>query len=298
MINIELHNKIMKKAKSTILHKSLILGFLAILFFPSCDIINNDEVIPSYIRIDTFLLNTTPYSQGPNNHTITDVWISVNGDFIGLFELPAEFPVLQTGDANIIIFAGIKKNGIAASRVKYPFYNFFSMDTVLHSNQILTIVPTISYSDETIFTWYENFEDPGTSIDTTMNSTVDIIDTTANGSQVAKIKLQGNNMDFEAVSINSFEFPGPSTSLYYEMDYKCDHQFVMGLNIYNSGELTKQPVMLINPIDHWNKIYIDLTYLSTINYTADYYKVYFVVIRTDTTSSAEVLLDNIKLLNY
>ncbi|MEA3444642.1 MAG: hypothetical protein U9R19_07930, partial [Bacteroidota bacterium] len=193
---------------------------------------------------------------------------------------------------------GIKKNGIAASRAKYPFYTKYQVDTVLIGTEVLLLEPEVKYRDEIIIDWYENFEDPGISLDTTTSSHVGITDSIANGSNVAKIELKGEFEDFKAESINNYTFPEPGSSLYFEMDYKCNHEFVVGLNIKTSGSLVNQPIMLINPMYHWNKIYIDLSYISTINFNADNYTVYFAVAKKDTVERAEVLIDNIKLIHY
>lgn len=281
--------------------KSKLLAFVFLILpwlISSCDIINPDEDIPAFIKVDTTLLSTISYSQGPNNHTISDIWISVNGEFIGAFELPAEFPVLQGGNADIYIRAGIKNNGIAASRVRYPFYKAFVVDTVLSPPQTLALTPRFEYLPETIFDWFENFEDPGISLDTTYVSDVAIRDSTTNGSTVAAIILKGDKDDFQAISINKFKFPEPGTALYLEMDYKCNQEFIFGLVLTSPGNLDMAPVMQINPIDKWNKIYIDLTYISTTNYTADNYAVYFAASKSDTISRTEILIDNIKLLRF
>jgi hypothetical protein len=267
------------------------------IFIASCDFINPEEGIPAFIAIDTVLLNTIAHSEGPNNHNISDVWVSVNGDFIGVFELPAKFPVLMEGSAEIFIAAGIKNNGIAASRVRYPFYTRFEIDTVLIPEQTITLTPTFQYYPE-IIQWFENFNDPGISLDTTYISDVAIHDSTANGSTVAAIILKGDQDDFQAVSISSFTFPEPSASLYLEMDYKCNQEFIFGLVIRMPGNTDMAPVMQINPIDKWNKIYIDLTYISTTNYSADDYSVYFAATKSDTLDRAEILIDNIKLVHF
>ena len=266
--------------------------------FCSCDMINPEEGVPAFVAIDTFLLSTNTYSEGPNNHNITDVWMSVNGDFIGVFELPVEMPVLQTGEANIFITAGIKNNGISASREKYPFYTSVQIDTVLHEGETLSLTPRVSYKPETIIDWFENFEDPGVTFDTTSLSDVAIHDTLIDGSKVGAVILQGDLEDFQAVSFDAFAFPEPSIAFFLEMDYKCDHEFEVGLVISEDGILSTEPVMLINPIDHWNKIYIDLRLMASSYNTASSYAVYFAASKWESVERAEILLDNIKILHF
>jgi hypothetical protein len=276
---------------------SLVILYLTIAL-TSCDYINPDEDIPAYIAVDEFKLSTTTYYQGPNNHKINDVWISVNGDFLGVYELPAEFPVLHEGSSSIFINAGIKKNGIAASRVRYPFYTNVEIDTLLMANQTLHLSPKVKYLTETIFAWFENFEDPGISLDTTYLSDVSLRDSTVNGSRVGVVVLQGDLDDFQAKTINSFEFPEPSTPIYIELDYKCEQGFVVGLFISSPGGSVNQEVIQIRPKAEWNKIYIDLTYISSINYDANSFSIYLAASKSDTTERAEILFDNIKLLHF
>lgn len=65
------------------------ITFLLLLFkCTSCDVINPTEDIPAYIYIADFQLNTNP-NQGTSSDKITDVWVSLNNDFLGVYPLPA-----------------------------------------------------------------------------------------------------------------------------------------------------------------------------------------------------------------
>ncbi len=55
-----------------------------------------EEPLPAYIYIPAFELRTTQ-GEGSASSAITDVWLTVNGEFLGAYELPARIPVLQTG---------------------------------------------------------------------------------------------------------------------------------------------------------------------------------------------------------
>ena len=275
----------------------LLISVISIIFV-SCEIINPAEQIPSYISIDSYILNTVESAQGPSNHTITDVWVTVNGDFIGVYEIPAHFPVLVDGDASIYIMAGIKNNGIAASRENYPFYERYQMDTVLIPGQTLSITPVAKYYEEVVFDWFENFEDPGISLDTTYTSLVSVDDTIINGSKVGLVKLSDAKYVFKAETINKFDFPVDNTTLYMEMDYKNNTSFIIGLMINNMEQVVDQPIISMNPVDDWNKIYIDLSYYSATNNYADHYSVYIYAIKPDTMDNALIMFDNLKLVHF
>ncbi len=278
--------------------QNISLIFVFVLLFTSCDFINPDEKIPSYIKIDTFLLQGSSSSQGPYNHSITDAWINVNGDFIGVFELPALAPVLHTGNSDIIIKPGIKNNGIAASRITYPFYTNYTIDTALDAEGILLINPVVAYKEETIFDWEENFEDIGISIDTSITSNVGIGDSIVNGSHVARVVLNDSDDIFRAQTVDYYNFPTAGSPLYLEMDYKINNSFIVGLYINNSNQFLEQPVIYLNPTDKWKKIYIDLTYFSSMNNSASLYYVFFKANKTDSTDRSVILFDNLRLLHF
>ena len=119
---------------------------VALLIISACQKEENPNTIPAYLKIDTITLDE-------NNTTtnITDAWVYVDDQLQGVYELPATFPVLETDSQTLRIKAGIKSNGIASSRIAYPFYASF-IDTVLFTpNQTITVNPTVSYLDSLDF---------------------------------------------------------------------------------------------------------------------------------------------------
>ena len=94
----------------------LSLLITSLLFLLSCEVINTEEDIPSIISIESIEVD------GNHSSNITDAWVYIDNEFQGVFPLPANFPVLKTGELEIIIEAGIKKNGISSSRENYPFF--------------------------------------------------------------------------------------------------------------------------------------------------------------------------------
>jgi hypothetical protein len=266
--------------------------------FTSCDIINPEEEIPAYISIDTFILNTVLSTQGPANHNITDAFIQVNGDFVGLYELPCEIPVLDKGEVDLFIKPVIKNNGIASSRIAYPFYENYTATVELNPLEVTKIEPHVKYWNEVIFDWFENFSEQGNSLDTISGSTVGLEYTNYNGSKAGLIRLPETDDIFRAESIESFEFPSLSYHfLYMEMDYIANQSFTMGMIIVTSGNVVVQPIIHINPSDHWNKIYIDLSYYSQTSNNGQYW-VYLEAIKSDDVEEGEIIFDNLKILRF
>ena len=77
------------------------------------------NLTPAYIKINDIELNNS------STDKITDAWVYIENQLQGVYELPAKFPVLETGVKEIRIKAGIKNNGISSSRVFYPFLLIF-----------------------------------------------------------------------------------------------------------------------------------------------------------------------------
>ncbi len=281
--------------------KNLSYHFFALalmLMVSSCNYINPDEAIPAYISVDTFYLKTNIPFQGPANHKVTDAWVYVDGKFVGLYEMPFEVPVIAIGSSNVIIFPGIRNNGIAASRVIYPFYKSFQTQVEFEELQTITLSPQTEYYQETQFAWFENFEDPGVSLDTTILSDVALKDSIAYGSKVGKIILTPGLDNFDAETIDFYEFPTNNPTTYIEMDYITNNLFVVGINMRLSETVIIQPLIYLNPIESWNKIYIDLTYYSQSTPDAKDFKVFFRAVRNDTITKAVILIDNLKLVHF
>ena len=99
-----------------------------------------------------------------------DAWVYVNGNNIGIFELPAKIPIHAIGSYDLAIFPGIKNTSLIPERIKYPFLNSFDSTLISNEHQVDTIIPTVTYKT-TPTIWIEDFEDPG--IKFTSDSTSD-----------------------------------------------------------------------------------------------------------------------------
>lgn len=143
----------------TILPAILLLSFLAV----SCELINPPEDIPAYIRIDTISFKVTQFDQGAATHQISNIWLTVDNELLGIFEMPFKVPCLKTGEQEIFIRPGIRVNGIAASRMVYPFLEPYRVTMNLVQGEVVTILPSTTYKKECVFSWIEEFEDIGIS---------------------------------------------------------------------------------------------------------------------------------------
>lgn len=286
---------------------TLLLALLALIFIASsCELFDRPETIPSFIRIDTVTLSTG-LGEGSASHKIKDIWVTTGDEFIGAFELPATVPILQEGEQDLSLKAGIIVNGIASTRSIYPFYLAKEMTLNLVPDSIIDISMSTSYDPDTEFPWaaagQEGFEeggitfDDGPSSDTTMLKTSDPAHV-FEGSYSGVIYLDTTNSYYEAISSSAYDLPKANASVILEFNYKCNNRFSVGIYANISGSGVPNELLIINPSDEWNKIYVNLSTAVSRNYTASDFNIFFEAILEDDNENAAIYLDNIKLVHF
>jgi len=284
--------------------KHYYLSFLFLIgVFCSCNIINPTEKIPAYISIDTFLLNTDVGLQGSNAAKITDAWIYVNDNPIGVFELPCKIPALVEGNSKISVGPGIKINGISATRAVYPFYkNYFTEVDLIPEGEI-KISPVTTYFDSVSFAFKTNFDNAaGIALEATPRSDTSLEITTNpieifEGSGSLKAVLDQDSAYLEFRQVDAVQLPKQGAFVFLEMNYKCtDLLNVVLYSNYISAAPHIDNILTLNPTENWNKIYIDLTKYVSTQVNASSYQVYFTAAKLGGTEPIIVFMDNLKIV--
>ena len=276
--------------------KHLLLLLISSLVLYSCEKVSVNDGIPSYISIPSFEVSTEP-NQGSSSHSITDAWVYFDNNLQGVYPLPASFPVLLEGNQNISIKAGIKNNGIAATRTNYPFYDYYRKEIVLKKDSITLINPIVLYAENAQFHIID-FESGSKVFEETTNSDTSFIannDTILEGNS-GGVHLASPHLTFE-IATEEVPLPKVGTPIYVELNYKCNTTFQVGVFANYPQTVTSTSILTINPKLEWNKIYIDLT--STILNTndADSHTVFISMERDiNSTEMAELYLDNFKIV--
>lgn len=276
----------------------------------SCNLINPDEEIPTYFKIPKFKIETNLSNQGSNSDCITDVWVNIDGNLQGIYELPAKFPILASGNHEITLRAGIKNNGIAASRIIYPFYTFFVIDTILDVNKTMVIEPMSTYKNECVFIWTEDFENSGITLKTTAKSDTSLIINTTEvfeGNNSGAIFLDNSHRLFECQALDSVFLPRDNSPIFMEMNYKSnlvqasgsESMFIVGMFITNQQHVVQNPIIYINSTNNeWKKIYIDLSQMVIGNFDAKYFHLFIGASIDQSVNSAEIYIDNLKIIHF
>lgn len=278
---------------------------LILLLLPSCNLINPDEELPGYVVLTTPTLTTTG-SQGTSSANITENWLFVNDNAVGIYSPGTSTPVLAEGTTRITSYGGIKNNGMASSRIRYPFYAPF--DTVIDVQKLATIniQPKYTYVDGLNIDASRNFESLFTFVPATNNQ--GSFDVTVEDAEVkegnggGKITLGPTQSYFHFIDNSTFTFQVGSPC-FLEMDYSCNNRFTVGCYAVDGSSTNKVGVLTLVPTTGsettptWNKIYLDFGALGLINASTDYYKIYFEGTRLDAVNP-KIFLDNLKLVQF
>ena len=137
----------------------LLISFIGFLFF-GC---KQEDITPSWIKINEFGLITNIETQGWDTHGITDAWVYLDNEHLGVHQVPCTIPVLAEGEHTFTILPGIKNNGISSTRRSYPFYQPFEVTGTLTKNDTFEINPITAYRTSVEFAFIEDFENAGIS---------------------------------------------------------------------------------------------------------------------------------------
>jgi len=285
------------------------LLLLALLTLQACSIFDRDEDPVSILHVNEalFSVRSNGLVEGSPSANIDDVWLEVNGQVVGTYELPVDIPILATGPTDIFMFAGVKRNGIGADRARYPFYSPIQTTLVLDENSTLDFTPEFTYIEDRLEFQIEDFESAGSTLvrslgsDTTINDVADPIPNEAlRGLRVGKVVLGGNDEKFKIQSTFDLDL-ALEENVYIELDYLIDAPITVGL-LRTSPTYQEVSVIGLAPKQNaagdyiWNKVYIDLRVAIDQLGNLFGYEI-FIEGNLNGRDEATYYLDNVKVIN-
>ncbi len=275
---------------------------ITLILLSSCKKFDKEEPLPAYIRISKVNLLCDSITQGSSQNNISDIWVNLDGGIQGIYEVPVNFPIIANGSHNLILRAGIKVNGVSASRIIYPFYNQISIDTNITPEQQLNINPNFTYLSNTQFAWLENFQNNGFTLDRVTNSDTllyTITDSINTNQKYGVFYIDTVRNSFKYKSTEKYVLPTNGSAVFLELDYQCNQPFQIGVIINKLTMSIETPIIFINPhSDSFNHIYIDLSYIISQNIDAINYNILFGGSLQPGYTNGEIKIDNIKLIHF
>jgi hypothetical protein len=289
--------------------KYIFFLFLGTLLFiiNSCTKNNPD---PSWLEVTKWTLNANPNLtglEGSLTQNISEAWVYVDDEIIGVFEVPFKIPILKEGSVNIKIYPAIKNNGISATKKVYPFLEPYVVTGNLVKNQTLTLNPITQYYNAVQF-WIEDFEDAAVKIENDPNSAAQIttgndplILQSFNGNNYGKVVL--NSVDTTWIGYTNVEMNLPrSAEVYLEIDYYNTNAVITGLLAVSPSGVQPNPNIQLNAQSpssvKWKKIYIDLRELVSNSNPSAYFEQSFQAELDEGDSEGVIIIDNIKVVHF
>lgn len=275
----------------------------SLLFLLAC---NEDEIeatVPAYLKIDNISVDVQNSSnQGSASSKIVDAWVFVNDQLIGAFELPAIIPILHTGNVNVKVRGGIYNNGLSNQREIYPFYEFYNLDTVLVPEVVYEPNIEVEYKQEAVFNDAFDIEDfeTGISFINNPNNDTNIVrvteaDKVFEGNASGGIFLEPGTRFAEIYTPNFSNVPRNGTAVYMELNYRSTHNFAISLYVNNQSQ--QFSVVNFRASTEWNKVYVEFSDAFSNLFSANNFSI-AIGIAKPLNDNSELLLDNIKLINY
>jgi len=287
------------------IQRLMVTGAL-LLTVASCD---EKEDVPTYVHVDPFIVNA---EGGEDGQKITEGWFYANGEFLGAYTLPAYIPVLAAGEGDIIVFPGVKENGISATPNIYPFLTRFDQDMMFTPGETIVVVPLTAYDNNIVvpFGTFERSSFDGLSTIGLFNRDGDdatAYQITPDGGFDGKCLLLEVDTTHTLMEIATEAVPLPQTfetEVWLELNYQNNMPFTLWLlGSTNGGSQKVQPIFQFSENSAWNKIYFNLTeFLIQIN--EDNYSLLFranLPVNNNgnyTQDEGSVRIDNIRLIHF
>ncbi len=258
--------------------------------------------LPAFVHINKPIFTDTSENQNiaPIAQDIKDAYLYIDNQLVGVYEIPATVPVLKEGRHKVQVFGGVIENGVASTRINYPFFNFYTDSITLITEGTTQLTPKIGYNASAIFALNEGFEGAGVNIENSENSTVgyqQVYKSTdskvLDGNSCIKAVMLTDSDVVEIVPSQKFLF-STVKDMYLEFNYLSDADIFYGIDIYQSGNPLRLNMGGVRATATWKKAYIFLSDAANANRQRTLRP--FLRINNPSNTSSTIYLDNIKLI--
>lgn len=284
---------------------------LAIATLSSC-VKNNPD--PSWLEVNEWTLKQNidlGLEEGELTHNLTEAWVYIDDEVVGVFEVPFKIPILKSGYVNIKIYPAIKNNGISATKKIYPFLNPFVVNAEFKKNEVLTLNPETFYMSSSNF-FIEDFEDASIKLENDPNYPAQFtiendpaILKDFNGNFYMRVDLDNTTDTMWMASTNFYIINGTDLprgrDVYLEIDFHSTNRAVTGLLAVSPSSTKTNWNIQMNAQDpatvKWKKIYIDLRELISNSDPNALFEHLFQASIDEGDTQGYIILDNIKIVH-
>ncbi len=244
--------------------------------------------------------------QGEPTERIEEVWVYTERGVLGAFPLPADIPLLRDdlGESETLtLLPGIRANGVSASRKPYPFYRTVEYAVEVVPGKSDTLALTTGYAEGVDVVIVEDFETANRFAEAA-TSTAEVVRTTdpawvLDGDGSGYIALGPGAAVLTATTNEQQYALPPNAPVWLEIDYRCSHEFAVGLLALNAGNTTRTPILVLRPTDGARKkVYLDLAPVVRSLPGTDGWEVTLDAVWDGVTQGAVIVVDNLKIVTF
>ncbi|MEX1193294.1 MAG: hypothetical protein WEA99_15085 [Brumimicrobium sp.] len=246
--------------------------------------------------------NVNQQDVGELTHNFTEAFVNINGEFIGVFELPAKIPVLESGECDVVITPGVRNNGISATKKRYPFVENFSAKVLINESDTSQVELFTKYYEDVKFL-IEDFESASLKIEEDESSQVSLEKEDNNeilewGNYYGSIHLTSEDSLYVGVTTFNTNLPKQGSEVYLEIDYRNSNSLLTSVLSVGSGSVIQDPYIQLNPQEtpKWKKIYIDLKEIVSTRSNAYINEIVLTAVKDQGLNNSHVYLDNVKIV--
>ena len=250
------------------------------------------DIKGAYYFLNERLGDTT--SQG-----LKDIWVYQYPSIQGVYELPTNFPVLNSTASMYIFQGGVFENGLSGVRRPYPFWESDTAYLSFSPEKTTTYTPKFHYYPDTtlIFPISEDFEGLGVNFqqngETSDTVKLDVINTDAfRGQKCASMSFDSTHLQFFQISTQPLNLP-TDREVWLEITLKGDVYLEVGLEYHSTTTERVMPFAAYAYPERWNTVFFNISPL-TLKYLNS--NKYLILRATGDKKERFLRLDNIRII--
>lgn len=255
-----------------------------------------------YLEIKEVVV-ANPVNGNAELNKVTEVWVFIDNQIMGLYPLPAFIPVEYVKDKiDIKLFAGIRRNGFIDYPVFHPFLVTPDITMNVSPNVKYALFPIFEYGTSASMPINESFEVSNSfSIDYDGNPETKMERTNkdaSNGQYALLNVFKDGNKISEALSIRPIsKTEHKRGKSYIEFDYKGQDEISLGIAKIKDGFFNVKYEVFVPAKPEWNRIYIDVTDILS-PHDFDEYRLIIRILKISSSSESETYIDNIRHIHF
>lgn len=266
------------------------LGAILLSLQTSCRKAASD--IPFFLKCDSATI--VPSSRGIANSGIYGLYLTVENDVRGTWQLPFTMPILKEGMKTMVVNPVIKYNNLSTKFLSYPLLNTQIVPINMVKGSTLDTTLSFEYGSDVIMLANEDME-------ININFSAATRDNMArNGTGSMKLTANTASPDSSAVAFYSKQVPFKfEKTTFLEFDYYMPEGILAPTLAYQDANNNTRQMFgesYLNANTGWTHVYYNLTYIIDRIGASGSYTPVFILTMPNGKSSAVAYIDNVRIL--